>query len=148
MQKRFRSKVDNWFMFIAVVPVVICLIFGFNQNDLNSAITSIAISIIILVFFVYTYFNTFYTIRNNNLLIKNSFILNQTIDIQQIKKIVKSNSWEKASALSMDRLEIKYNEKPAVHYNFYDNVIISPENKEEFIENLLKINPKIEVNLK
>lgn len=147
MEKRFRSKVDNWFMFIAVVPVVICLIFGFNQNDLNSAITSIAISIIILVFFVYTYFNTFYTFRNNNLLIKNSFILNQTIDIQQIKKIVKSNSWEKAPALSMDRIEIKYNEKPTVRYNFYDSVIISPENKEEFIKNLLEINPEIEVNL-
>ena len=65
-------------------------------------------------------------------------ILNQTIEIQQIKKIVKSNSWESAPALSMDRLEIMFNEKPAVRYNFYDNVIISPENNEEFIKNLLE----------
>jgi hypothetical protein len=145
MGKKYKSKVDNWLTVVAILPVVICIIFGFNQNDIPSAITSIAISIIILAFFVHLYFSTFYTIRNSKLNIKSSFYLYYSIDIQSINKIEKSNSWEKAPALSMDRLEIKYNEKPAVRYNFYDSVIISPKNKKEFIEDLLKINPQIEV---
>ncbi|MES2795782.1 MAG: PH domain-containing protein [Bacteroidota bacterium] len=145
MEKVFKSKVDISFTILTTLPLLICLIIGFNQNELSSAITSIAVCLIALAFFVHLYFSTFYTIINNKLLVKSSFLLNYSIDIQSIKKIEKSDSWEKAPALSLDRLEIKYNEEPAVRYDFYDSVIISPENKEEFIEDLLKINPQIEV---
>lgn len=145
MEKKFKSKVDISLVVFAILPIIICMLLEFNQNDLSSNITSIAICFIILAFFVHIYLSTFYTIRNNKLIVKSSFLFNQTVDIQSIKKILKSDSWESSPALSLDRLKIKFNKKPAVRYNFYDSIIISPENKEEFIESLLKINPQIEV---
>jgi len=41
--------------------------------------------------------------------------------------------------LSLDRI--------AIVYNTYDEVLISPQNKKEFIEELLRINPYIQVEV-
>ena len=45
-----------------------------------------------------------------------------------------------APANSFDRIEIIYNK--------FDSIIISPENKQQFIESLLVINPDIKVKYK
>jgi hypothetical protein len=81
-------------------------------------------------------FNTCYTITvNDTLKVKCGFLVNQTIPVQSIIKIVPTNTIFSAPALSFDRLEI--------FYNNYDSVVISPENKEEFIAELQNINPAI-----
>jgi hypothetical protein len=81
-------------------------------------------------------FNTCYTISNNILKVKSGFLLNRSIPIESIKKIVPTKTIFSAPALSFDRLE--------VFYNKYDSVVISPENKDDFIADLQKINPAIE----
>ena len=81
-------------------------------------------------------FNTCYTISNNILKIKSGFLLNRSIPIESIKKIVPCHTILSAPALSFDRLEVFYNQ--------YDSVVISPENKDDFIADLQKINPAIE----
>jgi hypothetical protein len=80
---------------------------------------------------------TQYIINENQLLVKSTWIVNERIDISKITKIEKSNSILSSPALSLDRLLVRYNK--------YDEVLISPKEKKEFIDELLKINPNIEI---
>ena len=61
------------------------------------------------------------------------------IDIHSIKRIYKTNNPLSSPALSLDRI--------AIVYNTYDEVLISPKLKKEFVEDLLKINPTISVEI-
>lgn len=80
--------------------------------------------------------NTNYTITTDaTLRIKCGLFLNLLIPIASIKKIVPTKTILSSPALSLDRIEIFYNQ--------YDSVIISPENKEDFIIQLQHINPAI-----
>ncbi|MFD0792867.1 PH domain-containing protein [Mucilaginibacter litoreus] len=82
-------------------------------------------------------FNTNYTITGDNkLIVKCGLLINQSIDIVSIKKITPTKSILSSPALSLDRLEVTYNK--------FDAVIISPENKENFVADLQNINPAIE----
>ncbi len=143
MGKVFKSKVDNGIILLAVLSLIIILAISFLQNNVVSWLFSLLFILLVISLF----FDTNYIIKHGKLIVKSSFFINQAIDIKSIKKIRKANKWEKAPALSWDRFEISYNEKPAVRYNFYNSVIISPENKENFIQELKAINPKIEIDL-
>jgi hypothetical protein len=74
-------------------------------------------------------------VKNEILIVKCSFIFKTSINIRSIKTIRESGSILAAAAASLDRLEILYNES--------DSILISPREKEKFIEHLLSINPNI-----
>lgn len=97
----------------------------------------IAINLATGLFIVYTFNNTKYTIDGSVLHVKCGFLYKKDIEIQSIKKIEESRSLLSSPAASMDRLEILFNQ--------YDSILISPKEKHEFIYELLKINPAIEV---
>ena len=59
----------------------------------------------------------------------------EVIDISTIKSIEPTHTILSAPASSLDRLRISYNK--------YDDIIISPRRKEEFIRQLQSINPQI-----
>lgn len=80
---------------------------------------------------------TRYIINENQLTVKSTWIVNERIVISKITKIEKSNSILSSPALSLDRLRIRYNK--------YDEVLISPKEKKAFIDELLKVNPNIEI---
>lgn len=80
-------------------------------------------------------FNTYYAIKDTTLNVHSGIIINTNIEIANIKSIKQTNSMMSAPALSFDRIEI--------FYNTYDSVIISPQNKKDFIETLKQINPAI-----
>jgi hypothetical protein len=67
------------------------------------------------------------------------FIVNDRIDISKIRKIEKTSSILSSPALSLDRI--------AVRYNKFDEVYISPKEKQNFLNDLLQINPNIEVKV-
>ena len=93
----------------------------------------------ILICFLFIFFiskSTRYIIDENQLIIKCLFIVNNRIDISKIKKIEKTNSILSSPALSLDRIAIKFNK--------FDEVYISPKEKQSFVNNLLEINPEIE----
>lgn len=54
-----------------------------------------------------------------------------------IRKIEETRNPISAPAPSLNRLEI--------FYNRFDSIVISPKDKPEFIANLIKLNPEIEV---
>jgi len=65
--------------------------------------------------------------------------MNGKIDISSIRKIEATNNIISSPAASFDRLEI--------FYKTYESIIVSPKNKDEFLSDLTRINPKIEIKL-
>ena len=89
-----------------------------------------------------------YTINDSTLIIKYAFFAKMKVGIDEIVKIREMNSLFSipAIALSLDRIEItyiRYNKYDK--YNEYDTITISPKNKHNFIQDLMSINPDIEV---
>lgn len=84
--------------------------------------------------------NTNYTISNGGrLIIKCGFAQLHIIDISKITSIKSTQSWLSAPALSVrHRIKVKYGRG--------QNIIISPRNRHDFIDNLLQINPHIDIH--
>ncbi len=126
--KTYRSKIDWWLI------ILIGGIFGYPIIDgiLNKEyLLSIVFGIILgLIFLMFTKIK--YKIDGDKLIVW--YI---KIDIHSVRKIYKTHNPLSSPALSLDRI--------AIVYNKFDEILISPKNKKEFIEELLKINPNIEV---
>jgi hypothetical protein len=83
---------------------------------------------------------TYYVISGDKLIIKSGLFFNLNLNIEDIKRISETDDLVSSPALSTDRLEILYNK--------FDVVLISPKDKQGFIEELGKLNPQIEIRLK
>ncbi|CAM3519698.1 hypothetical protein FSS13T_08570 [Flavobacterium saliperosum S13] len=130
--KVYKSKVD-WFFFLPLsYPIFLCVKGFITGSYLMSAIT-----LIILVLIGLMIQKTEYTISENTLNVKSGFLVNKKIDVKTIRKIENTKSIISAPALSRDRILLIYNK--------FDDIEISPKDKEEFIKHLLVINPNIEV---
>lgn len=121
---------------IVITPLLISLIFE-NENNLYGILL---FTIIYFVFIFSIAFKTNYKFKNN-LLYWQSGPFYGKIDIKTIIKIKHHNGifvptiWK--PALSHIGLIITYNK--------YDDIYISPKNEAEFIEQILEINPTIEI---
>lgn len=95
--------------------------------------------IILLLHFLLLFMlaNIKYVITESQLIIDQSMGKwgKEVIDISTIKSIEPTHTILSAPASSLDRLRISYNK--------YDDIIISPRRKEEFIRQLQSINPQI-----
>jgi hypothetical protein len=130
MKDVYKSKIGPPIMF------PLCTVGGsFIAMIFTRAWPAVAVTGVVTLVMIHMCFNTYYTITGNWLLVKNSFVINRKIDIGSIKKIIPIKNMLSAPALSMDRLKIFYNQ--------YDSVLISPEDKEEFIVRLKEINGAI-----
>ena len=98
------------------------------------------ILIIEMLFIAYIIKTTHYTINNDLLEIKCGFLFKKKIKISTIVSIKESRNPLSAPALSLDRIEIKYNN--------YDYILLSPKDKTGFTSTLLQINPSIQVHSK
>ena len=96
------------------------------------------IPLIILLSISYLAANIRYIITDQTLFIKAGIFANLSIPITNIRKINPSRSWMSSPAASIDRL--------AIHYGKYDSVLISPKDKQGFIDQLKSINPNIELD--
>ena len=132
--KIYKSKIDWWLGLVLVYPIfrsIASIIQGEWIGYLGVLLTAL--------FIVFISKSTRYIIEENQLIVKCMFIINDKIDISKIKKIEKTNSILSSPALSLDRIAIKFNK--------YDEVYISPKEKQAFVDELLKINPEIEVTI-
>lgn len=128
----FKSKIDWWFGLILVYPIFLS-IKAMLEGDWIGLLGLTGVVGFILILSM----TTRYIINENQLIVKSTWILNERIDISKITKVEKSNSILSSPTLSLDRLLVRYNK--------YDEVLISPKEKKEFIDELLKINPTIEI---
>ena len=124
-----------------VIPLV--LVLGtvlFLSTSEKPSWLGLAILSPVILFIVHMFMTTYYLIKGNTLIVKSGFLFNKNIDILTIKKISETNNPLSSPATSMDRIEITFGKN--------QSVIISPKNKREFINEIISLNPKIEVKYK
>ncbi|MBF0597811.1 PH domain-containing protein [Faecalibacter rhinopitheci] len=136
MITKYSSKIGIEIILIAYLPFISLFYFVYSEFNLIGTI----VIVVLFVFITYLLLSTVYTINNNSkkLVVKSGYFYRK-IDIEHIKTIKKSKSWISSPALSIDRIEISYNK--------YDSVLISPKNREQFIQELSAINPNIIVEI-
>ena len=118
------------------------LVFGFNFYVAKGEfLFMLLVMLPVIIFIVYVLASISYTIDGSILTVHNAFLQKTKIDIAGIRKIKETNNPLSSPAGSMDRLEVLYG-------NSFESVLISPINTEDFIKQLLKVNPDIEVKMK
>ena len=128
--KIYKSKIDWWLVVVVFTP----FLFGVYQavREQRYGLGFLFLAILVLIYY---YFKSMkYVIKDTILQVGNV-----KIEISTIRKVYKTNSILSSPALSLDRI--------AVCYNNYDEIIISPKNKENFINDLVLQNPEIVVVL-
>jgi hypothetical protein len=129
----FKSKVDASLATVLWGSVAICFFPIFIEDGL---FIGLAVGIPMAVFIALLWVNTKYYIRDEQVVIKGIF-KDTLIPIVSITSVRPTRNPLSAPALSMDRLEINYGK--------YEFALISPLEKERFMEELLKINPHITI---
>lgn len=137
MKKIYKSKIGLELVFPIVLIFGTVLALTISQKP---GWIGIVILLPVMIFVAYTFMTTNYTIESDVLIIKCGFLFNKTIDIRTINKISETNNPLSSPATSLDRLEIIYGK--------FDSVIISPKQKTEFINDIKKLNPNVEVKYK
>ncbi|MBI2729831.1 MAG: PH domain-containing protein [Sphingobacteriales bacterium] len=131
--KKYYSKI-SWVIFLPIYGLLVTLaVFLIIQK----AWSAVLIIFIVLSFITLIIKSTHYTVDKNLLIIKSAFIINKKIDIQTITKVTPTYNPIASPALSIRRLEI--------HYGDHGFILISPVSKEEFLNELLKVNPRIQI---
>jgi hypothetical protein len=101
---------------------------------------ALVVLIPVIVFVAHLLMTTDYTIDGTHLRIRCGFFKSDAIEIASIQSIAETRNPLSSPALSLDRLDIKYNERY--------HIMISPKGKKAFIDAMLEINPNIAVRLK
>lgn len=135
MKTVYPTKVSVTLVLI-ISLIMVCILVPYAINSLWIPFTII---LILHFLFLYMLANIKYVITESQLIIDQSLGKwgKEVIDISTIRSIEPTHTILSAPASSLDRLRISYNK--------YDDVVISPRKKEEFIQHLLSINPQIEL---
>lgn len=136
---KYQSKKDWWLtiivwgaMLFAIGSGGYALIEG-TSNIGESIVTSLS-SIILPIFILWMWFTTYYVIDEKNLIVRFG-PFKKIVPLNSIKSVKKTMNPLSSPALSLKRLEIVYGQ--------YNSVLISPKNRDEFIEVLLQRCPHV-----
>jgi hypothetical protein len=139
---KYKSDFSKINFFIPLFPAVLVSLIAFLSGDsIEMVLAPIGILILLLsVLITVTFFTTYYEIQEN-LLVVSMFFYKTKIKISEIKTIKYSNSIMKTNFY-----------KPGFHhrgieivYHKYDDIFISPNNRDQFIKQLIEQNPTIEI---
>ena len=131
----------SWLITLVIWGTTLLLVFVFVQDMLtgSSVVGSVAKGVFLLLtigFLLWTWFGTYYRVAGNHLTYRCG-PLHGRIPIQDIR-IIKQHErlWSGLRpALGFRGM--------VVHYDKWDEIYISPERQEEFIERLKRVNPGI-----
>ncbi len=139
---KYKSDFSKINFFIPLFPAVLVSLIAFlSEDSIEMVLAPIGILILLLsVLITVTFFTTYYEIQEN-LLVVSMFFYKTKIKISEIRTIKYSNSIMKTNFY-----------KPGFHhrgieivYHKYDDIFISPNNRDQFIEQLIEQNPTIEI---
>lgn len=133
--KTYQAKIDVGFFLLIILILIATSIPMFLDDTIIW--TGVLINLLTLAFISHTFFSTKYIIENDSLIIKCSFFYKKKIAIHSITKVEESRSILSSPTPSLDRLEIIYNK--------FDSILISPKDKQEFLDHLQAINPQITI---
>lgn len=115
-------------------PICLSIVYA---PDVGGVVSASIFGVLTMFFMGYFVFSIRFIVAGDELLIKSGFVKFKPVAIPSIRRIEATRSILSSPAASLDRLEIIYNR--------YDSVIVSPEDKAGFIEDLRAINPAIEI---
>jgi len=140
--KEFKSKVGYGILIpVLILLVGITLLPIIKGAPVGATLTMLGIMVPTIAFTLHIFYRTSYRINEKNeLLIKCGFLYNAVVNISAIRSISRTRNPTSSPAASLDRIELKYGK--------WDSVIISPNDKTGFVNELLKINPNIQHDLK
>ncbi|KAA0796635.1 PH domain-containing protein [Bacillus tropicus] len=127
----FPSKKDTWLYPIFFVVIGACFAPIFAGREYFLLFFTIPLAIV----FIWSWFSTKYIVGEETIIIRAGFV-KKRIFIRDIKKISNTKNPVAAYALSFDRLEIIYGS--------HQTEIISPKDKEKFINLVTSKNTYIE----
>lgn len=131
----YRSKIDWWLMPLVFGPFVFGIIQGIRSAEYE--ILYIMLPILLIILFLFSQIK--YTITERDLKINGGFY-RVNVSINDIRSVSRTSNPLSAPALSLDRIEIKYG-------NNFHYLLISPKEREKFINQLIAINPNIDIKI-
>lgn len=134
MDRVFKSKVGWWFHFIILLMVAGC-VKAFLSTDLLAMCVAMAVTALL----IHMLLNTWYKVTADGLLVVHSSIFpEKKIAIAEITALEASVMPVSSPALSLDRLIIYKDDRQWI--------LVSPVNRNEFVQLLRKFNPNIKLN--
>lgn len=133
MEKEYKSEV-GWIYHLVNLLVIGNCVVCFTRTNVAAIIISLLMALLVL----HVFFNTYYRITADGMLVAHCSIFpEKRIAIEQIKAIEPSLMPVSSYALSLNRLIVWADGKPWM--------LISPVNRANFIKELQKINPSIQI---
>lgn len=135
-----KSAMDWWFniiIWITIAIIVVSLII-IPQNE---RVIGYVIGIPMLAFIMWIYFGTYYELREDYLFCKSGPFF-EKIAYKNIKSLKLSQNMLSSMALSTKRIEIRQHGKGYIT----GTTLISPENREEFLRELMSRCKSLEID--
>jgi hypothetical protein len=132
---KFNSAKGFVFPAVIVILVIMAVLSLVAQVYLAAFIIGL-----VLLLFIWMLYNTYYVIKDNQLLYRSAF-LKGVISIDAIYEIERNKTMYAGlkPALATKGLIVKYNK--------YDDIYLSPKDADGFVEALIQINPAIKIML-
>lgn len=133
MEREYKSKIGWWYHLVIIIVVVGCV-----AAFLRSNIGAMAGMLMVALGVLHVFFNTYYRITEDEFLVAHCSIFpEKRIAIADIEYLESTVMPVSSYALSLDRLIVWSDGKPWM--------LISPDNRADFIKQLRKINPNIQL---
>lgn len=145
--KTYKSLVSKWtiVMFFLIVLIMVAPLFfmeDLSVKDLKDTgfWSYLGITFLVIGLFLWIYFGTYYKI-DNGFLYHRSAIFRGKMKISSIRKITYHSGWYVPVVYkpSTDTVGV------IITYNKFEDIYFSPKERDKFVEDLLKLNPKIEI---
>lgn len=138
MRKVYKSRVAKWYKWACIVysAAFAGTLFLCYQSTWILLIDVVFIGAG-LVLMLDMLFHTDYTIDGDKLYIRCGVLFRMTLPINKIREITHKSTILSSPALSTKRIGIRYGQKNLVY--------VSPQNQEDFISDIMSMNPEIKI---
>ena len=130
MKTVYSSKIDTWLGVVLIGSMVVCAIASYQVVKIGTPASMVTVVPILLIGMglpLWLMLSTSYALSSGRLLIK-SGPFKWVVPIESITGVMPTSNPLSSPALSLDRLQINYGNGASV--------MISPENKEQFLKDL------------
>jgi len=143
---KFKAKVDWWLHLIFSGLIIVNIWAGIDViiGGSSGMILAVIFTPLSIFLIIPMWVNTYYLFENNMLIVKCGFIRYAKVDCELVTKVFETKNPISSPAPSLDRLEVCYKAK---NDHFTRSVIISPMDKQGFIEQLKMRNENIETSV-
>ena len=137
----FTSKIDFWLAFLILGSSLLLVLvpvweWMYNNSSIKRIIFISLFTIPTALLLLVLFFNIKYTLTADTLLVKNGFST-QSISLEDITHITPTSNTLSAPALSLDRIEIRYEG---------GSIVISPKDKDRFYRAIQERVPELKTD--